>query len=540
MATRSVTDSVSGAPAPVSRRGVIGTDEIGGLWDLVEQSAQLRPELVILADDHGRSLTAAQFRDAAENAAAGLAERGVAAGDVVSWQLPTTLEAAVLMAACARLGAVQNPIIALLREREVEFMLEQVGTTLLIVPESWKGYRHADIADAFIVRHPDRHALVLDFDFGSVDAGLRIPVGDPAKLPPPLSGSDDPRVRWIYYTSGTTAAPKGVKHTDRSVIASSNGITDGQRTDTSSVLPIPWPLAHIGGVAMLSAALRTGCRLVLFDTWDPAVTPYRMAAHGGTNLGSAMPFFHAYIAAQRAHGNSQLFPNLRGFIAGGAPTPQEVQRELREVFGVNGAVVDAWGMTEFPVATSQSFDDPDVGRSVGPPMPGVQVRIVDGELRLKGPQLFSGYIDESLNTGALDDDGWLCTGDLGSIDDLGHIHIDGRRKDIIIRNAENISAGEVEEVILTHSAVADASVIGLPDSRTGERTCAIVVLAPGSELTLDALSTYCHTAGLARFKCPEQLEFTDTLPRLPMGKVNKAALRERFSPVGSPISPDSS
>ena len=187
---------------------------------------------------------------------------------------------------------------------------------------------------------------------------------------------------------------------------------------------------------MLSAALRTGCRLVLFDTWDPAVTPYRMAAHGGTNLGSAMPFFHAYIAAQRAHGNSQLFPNLRGFIAGGAPTPQEVQRELREVFGVNGAVVDAWGMTEFPVATSQSFDDPDVGRSVGPPMPGVQVRIVDGELRLKGPQLFSGYIDESLNTGALDDDGWLCTGDLGSIDDLGHIHIDGRRKDIIIRNAE--------------------------------------------------------------------------------------------------------
>ncbi len=533
-----VTRSVSGAPAPVSRPGVIEIAAITGFWDLVEQAARLRPEVVILADDHGRNLTSVAFRDAAQSVAAALAERGVKAGDVVSWQLPTTLEAAVLMAACARLGAVQNPIIALLREREVEFMLDQVGTALLIVPDTWKDYRHADIADAFLARHPGRQALVCDF--ATIGPGLALPAGGVAELPPPPAYSDDRPVRWIYYTSGTTAAPKGVKHTDRSVIASSNGITDGQRTDTSSVLPIPWPLAHIGGVAMLSAALRTGCRLVLFDTWDPAVTPYRMAAHGGTNLGSAMPFFHAYIAAQRAHGNSQLFPNLRGFIAGGAPTPQEVQRELREVFGVNGAVVDAWGMTEFPVATSQSFDDPDVGRSVGPPMPGVQVRIVDGELRLKGPQLFSGYIDESLNTGALDDDGWLCTGDLGSIDDLGHIHIDGRRKDIIIRNAENISAGEVEEVILTHSAVADASVIGLPDSRTGERTCAIVVLAPGSELTLDALSTYCHTAGLARFKCPEQLEFTDTLPRLPMGKVNKAALRERFSPVGGRISPDPS
>ncbi len=528
MATRSAVDRIATGPAAAPRLGVIGIDDITGLWDLVEQSARLRPGTVILADDHGRSLTAAQFRDAAEHVAAGLHESGVAAGDVVSWQLPTILESAVLMAACARLGAVQNPIIALLREREVAFMTEQVGTRLLIVPDTWKDYRHNDIADAFLARHTDRQALVIDL--GDIAAGLRLPTGDRTEVPP-LPQDSENEVRWIYYTSGTTAAPKGVKHTDRSVIASSNGITDGQRTDTASVLPIPWPLAHIGGIAMLSAALRTGCRLVLFDTWDPSVTPYRMAAHGGTNLGSAMPFFHAYIAAQRAHGDSPLFPDLRGFIAGGAPTPQEVQRELREVFGGNGAVVDAWGMTEFPVATSQSFDDPDVGRSVGPPMPGVQVCVIDGELRLQGPQLFSGYIDESLNAGVLDDDGRLCTGDLGWVDDLGHIHIDGRRKDIIIRNAENISAGEVEEVILTHPAVADAAVIGLPDPRTGERACAIVVLAPGATLALDALSAHCQESGLARFKCPEQLEFTDTLPRLPMGKVNKTVLRGQFSPT---------
>ena len=546
MAPHSAADQIVTGPAARPRPGVIGIDEITGLWDLVEQSARLRPDAVILADDHGRALTAAQLRDAAEDAAAGLAERGVAFGDVVSWQLPTILEAAVLMAACARLGVVQNPIIALLREREVEFMVEQVDAAVLIVPERWKGYRHADIAEAFLARHPERRALVIDLD--TVGTGLRLPVGDRSELPPPPQVSDAGPVRWIYYTSGTTAAPKGVRHTDRSVIASSNGITDGQRTDTTSVLPIPWPLAHIGGIAMLGAALRTGCRLVLFDTWDPERTPYRMADHGSTNLGSAMPFFHAYISAQRAHGDSPLFPDLRGFIAGGAPTPQEVQRELREVFGrgersdggcdgersdggCHGAVLDAWGMTEFPVATSQSFDDPDIGRSVGPPMPGVRVRIVDGELRLKGPQLFSGYIDRSLDARVFDDDGWLWTGDLGFIDELGHIHIDGRRKDIIIRNAENISAGEVEEVILTHPAVADATVIGLPDPRTGERACAVVVLAVDATLTLAELSAYCHTGGLARFKCPEQLEFADSLPRLPMGKVNKSALRDRFSPT---------
>ena len=111
------------------------------------------------------------------------------------------------------------------------------------------------------------------------------------------------------------------------------------------------------------------------------------------------------------------------------------------------------------------------------------------------------------------------------------VRVTGRLKDVIIRNAENISAGEVEEVILTHPAVADAAVIGLPDPRTGERACAIVVLAPGATLALDALSAHCQESGLARFKCPEQLEFTDTLPRLPMGKVNKTVLRGQFSPT---------
>ena len=154
-----VTRSVSGAPAPVSRPGVIEIAAITGFWDLVEQAARLRPEVVILADDHGRNLT--PWRSATRLSRGGGPRRTwVKAGDVVSWQLPTTLEAAVLMAALRVSAQCRTPIIALLREREVEFMLDQVGTAPLIVPDTWKDYRHADIADAFLARHPGRQALV--------------------------------------------------------------------------------------------------------------------------------------------------------------------------------------------------------------------------------------------------------------------------------------------------------------------------------------------------------------------------------------------
>jgi acyl-CoA synthetase (AMP-forming)/AMP-acid ligase II len=486
-------------------------------WDLVVEAARERPDHVVLADDHGRSLTTTGLRDAADRVAAGLWSLGVRTGDVVSWQLPTVLEAPVLMAACARLGAVQNPIIAVLREREVGFIVDQVGTRLLVVPETWRDFGHGALARSLPVP-----ALVLDLA-GPPGPELRLPTGDPAVLPPPPAASAG--CRWIYYTSGTTAEPKGARHTDASAIASSNGIVHAHRVGPDDVIVIPWPLAHIGGVSMLSAVLRAGGRLLLLDSWDPATSPDRVAAHRPTILGSATPFFLAYTAAQRRHGADPLYPALRLVVAGGAPTPEPVVREVSQVLGVRG-ICDAWGMTEFPVATSQTGDGPDLGRSAGAPAPGVRVRIVDGELLLKGPQCFLGYVDRALDADAFDPDGWLRTGDLGVVDELGHVHITGRRKDVIIRNAENISAVEVEEVLLRHPAVSDAAVIGVPDPRTGERVVAVLVV--DRDLPLVELAAHCAEHELARFKFPERAEVLDVLPRNPMGKVLKAELRERF------------
>ncbi|WP_293010549.1 AMP-binding protein [Mycobacterium sp.] len=505
-------------------------------WELVENAACEHPQRVVLSDDFGRSLTCAELRDAAVRTAAAFAERGVTDGTVVTWQLPTTLETMVVMVALARLGAVQNPVLPLWRERELRFVTNQLDTEFMVVPGTWRGFDHLALAEALAKERP-MAVLVVDHE-APIERDLRLPVGDPAALPPaPSSGTLS---RWVYYSSGTTAAPKGIRHCDKSVIAGSAGVVGMVGASSSDVNPIPFPVSHIGGAAMLASSLLTGMRLVLFDAFDPATTPVAIAAHRPTFLGTATPFFVAFMAAQQAHGPEPMFPDLRAVLGGGAPITAELGRQMREVFSVAG-VANAWGLTEFPVATSpEPTGEPDVlDHTVGRPVPGVSVRVVgdneqevprgeEGELRLTGPQCFLGYVDASLDDDAFDSQGWFRTGDRGRVDTGGNVVVTGRIKDAIIRNAENISALEIEEVLVTHPAVADVAVVGVPDSRTGERVCAVVVPVAGATVELSALAEHCRVKGLSRHKSPERLEVVDALPRNLTGKVLKADLRARF------------
>ncbi len=487
-------------------------------WELLVGSAAAHPDRVLLADDHGRSLTAADLRDGAERVAAGLLDLGAAPGSVVSWQLPTTLEAAVMLAACARLGVVQNPIIPMLREREVEHISGQVGTDLFVCPRTWRGFDHAAMAEELGLR-------VAAFEFEEpigATTPLRLPDGPPDTLPPPPIDADG--CRWIYYSSGTTAAPKGVRHTDISAIASGSSLSERLGFGPDDVYPIAWPFTHIGGIAMLVTALRTGARLVLFDAFDPATSGERMAAHGPTMFGSAQPFFRAFLDAQARHGSDPLFPRVRGAAGGGAPIPGDLNQELIDVFGIAG-VLGAYGLTEFPNATCEWFDADEVGHTVGPAGPGVEARTEGGELQLRGPQCCLGYVDSSLDAELFTADGWLRTGDLAEIDADGRIRIVGRSKDVVIRNAENISSTEVEEAVLFHPGVADVAVIGLPDARTGERVCAAIVPVDGASISVAALAEHCIALGLARYKCPEQVVVVEQIERNPMGKIRKDAVR---------------
>ena len=226
-------------------------------WEFVVATAAAHPDRIVVVDDHGRSLTSAQLRDRAEEVAAGLVDLGLESGSVVSWQLPTTLESAVMLVACARLGAVQNPIIPMLRHAEVGHIAGQIGTDLLVIPERWRGFDHAAMAEDLGLR-----SWTADYET-PVDAmtRLRLPLGDASNLPEPPVDAEE--CRWIYFSSGTTAAPKGVRHTDVSAMASATTLSQRLGFGPDDVYPIAWPFTHIGGIAMLVTSLNTGVRLVL-------------------------------------------------------------------------------------------------------------------------------------------------------------------------------------------------------------------------------------------------------------------------------------
>jgi acyl-CoA synthetase (AMP-forming)/AMP-acid ligase II len=510
-------------------------------WDLLTARVEQAPDRVMLLDDRGRSLTFRQYRHAAASVAAAMSRRGIGPGSVVSWQLPTGLEGAVLMAALCRLDAVQNPIIPVLREAEVGFITEQLGVDLLVVPSIWRGFDHADMAQR-IAERLGCDVVVCDLA-DRAGPELALPVGDPATLPATEAVSATGRgpVRWIYYSSGTTAAPKGARHTDASVMAGSNAIVANVGIREDDLFPMAYPLTHIGGSTFLTAQLRVPMRVMLIESFDPAASPIAMAEAGATILGSAVPFFQAYLSAQRAAGPDRLFKQLRLCMNGGAPCPAELHTEVKAELGGRG-ILSGWGLTEFPIATYTTPDDTDdiVATTVGRPGPHVSVRVVgsdgrdtalgeEGELVVRGPQGMVGYVDAALDAGAFDDAGYFRTGDLGTIDAAGNVRITGRVKDVIIRNAENISAVEVEDVLFRHAGIADVAVIGVPDPRTGERCCAVVVPADvAAGITLADISEHCRSSGLARHKTPERLEIVDVIPRNSMGKILKQQLRQRF------------
>jgi acyl-CoA synthetase (AMP-forming)/AMP-acid ligase II len=511
-------------------------------WALIEEVASTEPDSVILTDDRGRRLTNRQYREACEATAAALVARGVGPDSAVSWQLPTVLETLVVKGALSRLGARQNPIIPILRRREVAFITTQTKAELLIVPGVWRGFDYAAMADD-IAAEVGFAVLTLRADDPVNEFGLALPVGDPATLPPApahLPAAELP-VRWIYFSSGTTSDPKGGRHTDQSVMAGASGVLGSMGVRRDDVVPMPFPVAHIGGICMFTTALVSRCTALLVEVFDAERTPFVLAEHGGSLLGSAVPFFHAYLAAQRKHGPDRLFPRIRACISGGAPKPPELHYEIQRELGGRG-IVSSWGLTEFPIATYCTFDDSDemLALTEGRASPGVDIRVVDfderdcgpgeeGELRLKGPQMIRGYVDASLDADAFDSSGFFRTGDLGVVEATGHVRITGRLKDVILRNAETISAQEIENVLYTHPKIADVAVIGLPDAKTGERCCAVVVLAPGaSALTLADLAQHCVENGLAKQKIPEQVEIVDVLPRNAMGKILKQELRARY------------
>ncbi len=511
--------------------------EARNIWDLIVARAAATPEREMAVDETGRRMTFADYRDRCERAAAGLAARGVGDGTVVSWIQPTTLEAMVLFGALRRLGAVQNPILPIYRAREVSFIVRQARSALLIVPSVWRGFDYEAMARA-VTEGTGTEVLVAD---------RALPEGDPATLPPPpgddMTAEGDVPVRFVYYTSGTTAEPKGARHGDRSLRAASVGMSERLGLAEDDRFALVFPFTHVAGGVYIYAAVAYGLTFVLDEAFDPTTTIELLRRERITQGGAGTFFHQTYLKAQQALPPGEaLFPEVRTFPGGGAPKPPSLHYELKAAFGAG--VVSGYGLTEAPILTMNHRDAPDeiLATTEGPAVAGTRLRIVtvegkeagvgeEGEVRAKGPQVTLGYLDPALDADAFDEDGWFRTGDLGTLDAAGNLTITGRLKDVIIRKGENISAKEVEDLLFTHPRVADVAVIGLPDPDRGERACAVVVTAPGeAAITFEEMTAHLLDAGLITRKLPEQLEVVDALPRNPSGKIVKFELQKRFSP----------
>jgi non-ribosomal peptide synthetase component E (peptide arylation enzyme) len=505
------------------------------LWELVEARADATPDALFAVDETDRSLSFRAYRDAALRAAGGLAALGVGQGTVVSWMLPTWLESMVLAAALARLGAVQNPILPIYREREVGFVTRQTGARLLLVPGTWRGFDYAGMARAVAAGREGLQVRVVD---------RALPEGDAAGLAPFVAPAAD-EVRWLFYTSGTTADPKGARHTDATLLAAFSGMVDVLSLAPDDRHGLVFPFTHIGGIGWLFAGLIAGFGHIVVSVFDPPTTIPLLARHGVTQAGAGTVFHQAYLAAQRERPDTPIFPSVRAFPGGGAPKPPSLHGDLRRELG-GGGVVSGYGLTECPIIAMNRLGDPDevLSATEGRANPaGAEIRVVradgtpaapgeEGELRVRGPQLCKGYVDASLDAAAFDAQGFFRTGDLGRLDAGGHVVVTGRLKDVIIRKGENISAKEVEDLLFTHPSVADAAVIGLPDPALGERCCAVVACAPGADLPFEEMVRFLKQSGLMVQKIPERLETLEELPRNASGKVLKNELRERFGARG--------
>lgn len=494
--------------------------------------------------DGDRRLSFAEWERLTERAALGLLALGVGPGDVVAYQLPNWWEAAVVFAAAARVGAIVNPVLPTFRERELGFILGQSAARILVVPRLFRGCDYAAMVAELRPQLPAlREVLVARGDAPPPMRAFAAFLDTPWERAPQtadrvVDAVDADALLMLMYTSGTTAEPKGVLHTHNTLTAEVRSLARMHELTPRDRTLMPSPLTHISGVihAILAPAL-LGTSAVLMERWEPAAA-LAMIADERVSYMVGAPTFLQDLIEQRGRAPREL-DAFRLFSCGGAAVSAELIRRARAELDCVAKRV--YGSTEFPTITTTDATDAAAmgvdteGRAIEPN----ELRVVapdgtllgtdaEGEIQARGPECFVGYVDPELTADAFTPDGWFRTGDLGRVDDRGYLRLTGRVKDIVIRKGEKISVRELEELIVAHPAVAEAAVVALPDVRTGERACAVVVLRPDTPLTLGELADFLRSRGLATYKLPEQLEIVADLPRTDSGKIHRAALKSRF------------
>jgi acyl-CoA synthetase (AMP-forming)/AMP-acid ligase II len=449
---------------------------------------------------------------------------GIAPGDIIGCMLPNWREWMVVAVGAAHAGAVMLPIVTIYGAQELGFILRQSGAKWLFTPDRFRNIDYPNVvADCGELPALERH-IAIGPEFAALEG--EGPISEPATVDP-----ED--LALLVFTSGTTADPKGVMHSARGLLAELETMRIMRGGSDDDAVISPWPPGHVAGALSMYRYLCQGSPLVLMDQWDAALAAELVEQHHVTSS-SGTPFHLSGMMAA-AEANGRDLSSLRQYLVGAAPVPPS----LIEACQRQGlAVYHCYGSSEHPTVTSGVVEDPldKQLHTEGRAIIGSEMRFVDddgndvppgedGEICTRGPELFMGYLDPSLNEAAFLPGGWYRSGDIGRLDPEGFLLITDRKKDIIIRGGENISSKEVEAVLLRIDAVADAAVVAAPDERMGEVVRACIVLVPGASITLDEIRDHFAVAGIAKQKTPELLSIVDELPRNASGKVLKHELR---------------
>ncbi|HMG42602.1 MAG TPA: AMP-binding protein [Acidimicrobiales bacterium] len=469
------------------------------------------PEKAVLVDPAGGTLTAAALDERSAVAAARLSAAGVGPGDRVVLSAGASFDHVVAYVGVLRLGAVALPLNGAYREPEVAHVVGDAQVAAAVTDVEERGRWITAAVPGAVVTPPDLSGLppASGATPGTLDAATG---GDPALL---------------AYTSGTTGAPKGALLSHANLLASAEAVALAWRWSPDDRLVLALPLFHMHGLGVgLHGTLTTGATAVLHDRFDPGAV--LDSIQDGASMFFGVPTMWHRLAA---HPGADALARLRLGVSGSAPLPPDLHAAVADLAG--RAPLERYGMTETAMLVSNPYDGDRRAGSVGFPLPGVEVRLAEanGEIEVRGPNVFAGYWRRPDATAESFNDGWFRTGDLGEVDPDGYLRIVGRAKELIISGGFNVYPREVEEVLRAHPAVDDAAVVGAPDPEWGERVCAFVVLADGNgdgdDLTDAALVAWCDER-LASYKRPRRWERIDEVPRNALGKVVRHVLTERL------------
>lgn len=508
----------------------------GGLGPLALARTAEEPGRVVVIDGD-RHVTREQLLHAALSLGGALSARGVHPGAAIAFQLPNWWEACVINLTAALFGYRLVPLLTIYRSNELEQILPACGVEVLFIFERFRKLDGAALMAG--LRNPPRHVV---FVRGEDGAGFEEMLAHGPGTPAPATPED---AKMVLFTSGSTGRAKGVIHSHAAFDALITRTADFWQTGPDDVFFVPSPIGHIGGsIYAFEFPWMTGCTAVLADHWDAASAVRRMETLGITFMAGATPFLRGLIAEAKQAGTS--LPGLRRFICGGASVSPELVRQGLAQFP-NAVVSRAYGSTEVPLACpgirnrdeahARADTDGEVlaELAVLAPDGGPVADGESGEIVLRAPQMFLGYLDPADDQGCFTPDGSFRMGDLGRLVDEQFIEITGRQKDIIIRKGENISPLEIENALMRHPSVRMASVVGVPDEARGEMVVAFVVPHDGAAFDFAAMQAHLGMLDMARQKYPERLEVVQSLPMNAVGKVKKIALRARAQGQGASV-----